>query len=100
FAAEAPAADQRSAEVESALLPLDGSAAAPLDARMQHYHVPAVSIAVIDHGRLAWAKAYGVLGAYDPHPADADTLFQAASISKPLAAVAALEMIGEGRLAP
>ncbi|MCS7025349.1 MAG: beta-lactamase family protein [Bryobacteraceae bacterium] len=52
--------------------------------RMQELHVPAVSVAVIDEGRIAWAKAWGA--------ANTDTVFQAASISKPVAAMAALHM--------
>jgi CubicO group peptidase (beta-lactamase class C family) len=52
--------------------------------------VPGVSIAVIDHGRIAWTRAYGVADADSGRPVTPATLFQAASISKPVAAVAAV----------
>lgn len=59
-----------------------------LTARMSELHVPAVSIAVMVDGKIAWTKAYGT--------ANTETLFQAASISKPVAAMAALHMMQHG----
>ena len=56
---------------------------------MAEHKVPAVSIAVIRDGAIEWARAYGV--AVSP-----STLFQAASISKPVAAMAALHMAQYG----
>lgn len=55
-------------------------------------HVPAVSIAFIRHGKIAWVRSFGRLtidGAY----ATPDTLFQAGSISKPISATAALHLV-------
>ena len=69
-----------------------------LTERMRALHVPAVSIAVIDDGRIEWARAYGSLQA-DGAPADTATLFQAASISKPVAALGAMLMVERGALA-
>lgn len=71
---------------------------ATLAAEMQRLHVPGVSIAVIRDGRIAWAKGYGV-AAKDGRPVTPDTLFQAASISKPVTALAALRMAEAGKLA-
>ena len=56
--------------------------------RMKFHHVPAVSVAVIHDGKIVWAKGYGA--------ANQDTLFQAASISKPVTAMAALSMVRKG----
>jgi CubicO group peptidase (beta-lactamase class C family) len=58
--------------------------------RMRDLHVPGVSIAVIDHGRIAWTRAYGVADVDSGRPVTPATLFQVASISKPVAAVVAL----------
>lgn len=55
---------------------------------MEELHVPAVSIAVMEAGKIAWTTAYG--------PVTKDTMFQAASISKPVAATAALHMMQNG----
>jgi CubicO group peptidase (beta-lactamase class C family) len=64
--------------------------------RMEYYKVPGVSIAVIDDYKIEWAKGYGVLEAGEARPVTTETLFQAASISKPVAAVAVLKMVEEG----
>lgn len=66
--------------------------------RMRMYGVPGVSVAVINDGRIEWAKGYGVKEAGGSAPVDTATLFQAASISKPVAAIAALRLVEEGRL--
>jgi CubicO group peptidase (beta-lactamase class C family) len=71
---------------------------ATLAAEMQRLRVPGVSIAVIRKGQIAWAKGYGV-AAKDGQPVTPDTLFQAASISKPVTALAALRMVEAGKLA-
>ncbi|HWU56699.1 MAG TPA: serine hydrolase domain-containing protein, partial [Rhizomicrobium sp.] len=65
--------------------------------RMAALHVPGVSIAVMHNGRLEWAKAYGEARA--GVPVNTETLFQAGSISKPLAAMAALRLVEQGKLA-
>jgi CubicO group peptidase (beta-lactamase class C family) len=65
--------------------------------RMKELHVPGVSIAVIHEGKIEWARGFGVRtegGA----PVNAETMFQAGSISKPLAAMAALRLVQDGKL--
>ena len=65
--------------------------------RMAVDHVPGVSIAVIHNGAIEWAQGFGVVrlgGA----PVGAETLFQAGSISKPVAAMAALHLAEQGKL--
>lgn len=69
-----------------------------LSQRMERYHVPGVSIAVVDAGRIAWAEGFGVKEAGTTDSVTATTLFQAASISKPVAATAMLRLVQEGRL--
>ena len=65
---------------------------------MKELNIPGVSIAVLHNGQIEWARGYGVtsLGA---QPVTADTMFQAGSISKPLAAMAALRLVEQGKLA-
>jgi len=65
--------------------------------RMTELHVPGVSIAVIHNGVIEWAQGFGVQQV-GGKPVSADTLFQAGSISKPVAAMAALHFVGEGKL--
>ncbi|MGH7359503.1 MAG: serine hydrolase domain-containing protein, partial [Candidatus Rokuibacteriota bacterium] len=94
---------ERIARVEAGLRfprTIRGRPATPmrLDDRMRHYKVPGVSVAVIDSFRIAWARGYGVREAGGTDPVTTETLFQAASISKPVAALAALRLVQDGKL--
>jgi CubicO group peptidase (beta-lactamase class C family) len=60
--------------------------------RMAEYRIPGVSVAVINGGKLDWAKGYGVRSAGETGAVDTETLFQAASISKTVAALAILRL--------
>lgn len=77
-----------------------GEPSAPLNVidRMRFYRVPGVSVAVIHGGRIEWARAWGETEAGSGVPVDTATLFQAASISKPVAAIAALRLVERGQL--
>jgi CubicO group peptidase (beta-lactamase class C family) len=68
-----------------------------LSERMAALHVPGVSIAVIHSGALEWARGFGVMKAGGA-PVTADTLFQAASISKPITALGVLRLVDVGKL--
>ena len=92
----------RIASIERGLRPAQALAGAPvplstLEGEMRRLHVPGLSIAVIDDGRLAWAKGYGVIGP-GGGPVTPETLFQAASISKPVAAFGAMTLVQSGKL--
>lgn len=66
---------------------------------MDRFHVPGVSIAVMRDFEIHWAKGYGLADVDAGTRVDADTLFQAASISKPVAAMAAMRAVQDGRFA-
>jgi CubicO group peptidase (beta-lactamase class C family) len=72
---------------------------ATVEQRMKEHGVPAVGVAVIENGRVAWARSYGLADVEEKRPATTGTLFQAASISKPVAATAALTLVDDGLLA-
>jgi len=59
---------------------------------MAELHVPSVSFAVIDDDQIALASAYG-------DAATPDTLYQAASLSKFVAAAGALRLVDQNKLA-
>jgi CubicO group peptidase (beta-lactamase class C family) len=97
------ALDARIGRVENGLLPAAVIKGAPpaimkLAERMEFYKVPGVSVAVINDGRIEWARAYGVKDATTKDLLTTETLFQAGSISKPTAALAALKLVQEGKL--
>ena len=64
---------------------------------MRELAVPGVSIAVIRDFRIHWVKAYGVADVSTGAPVDTDTIFQVASISKPVAAMGVLRAVQDGR---
>ncbi len=66
--------------------------------RMRHYRVPGVSLAIIDSGRIVWAKGFGVTQAGGTDSVTPETMFQAGSISKPTFAVGAMRLVQDGRL--
>lgn len=95
-AARPSAADQAAiAAVETRL----GPANKTLAARMAELNVPGVSIAFLEDGKVKWARAYGVAEAGGARAVTPETLFQAASMSKAVAATAALRLADRGRLA-
>ncbi len=67
--------------------------------RMQYYGVPGVSIAVINDYKIDWVKHYGVTDKETGQAVDHQTLFQAGSISKPVAAYGALKLVEKNKLA-
>ncbi|MEE8288111.1 MAG: serine hydrolase [Nitrosomonadaceae bacterium] len=66
--------------------------------RMQLYQIPGVSLAVINNGKIEWVRGYGVREKGSHISVTPTTLFQAASISKPVAAMAALVLVQQGKL--
>ena len=84
-------------QIENGLLPSilvkgDSIKSFNLEKRMEHYKVPGVSIAIVENGKIKWAKGYGYANTETGTKVNASTLFQAGSISKPLAALSALKL--------
>jgi CubicO group peptidase (beta-lactamase class C family) len=79
-------------------LPFETEPPAELGAVMERFGVPAVSVAVVSGGRVAAEQAWGVRDSGDGEPATPETLFQAGSISKPVAAMCALRLVAQGGL--
>lgn len=103
----APATDAavsaRISRVENGLLPavvIKGAPPRPMSIaeRMAFYKVPGLSIAFFDHGQIVWARAYGLADVLSHRAVTPETLFQAASISKPVSALAALRLVQDGKL--
>lgn len=66
--------------------------------RMASYHVPGVSVAVVLDNRVAWACSYGRLEGGRDDFVHTETVFQAASISKPVSALGFLRQVQDGRI--
>lgn len=69
----------------------------PIDVRMKTYGVPGISLAIIDGGELAWSGGFGAVDTAGSRAVDEDTIFQAASMSKPVAAFAIMKAFEAGR---
>lgn len=67
-----------------------------MDERLAHYKCPGVGVAAILDGRLDWSAGYGVRGRQDPRPVDGETVFMAASCSKPVCAMVVLQQVERG----
>ena len=65
---------------------------------MKEHHVPGVSIALVKDRKVAWTKAWGVADAKTGTPATTATLFEVASMTKPVFAYVALKLVEEGTL--
>ena len=89
--------------VENGFPPIPLSSSEPplqlnLEKLMELYNCPGLSVAVIDNFKIAWAKGYGVVEAGSHQPVTVHTLFQAGSISKPVAAAGTLSLVEQGKL--
>ena len=62
-----------------------------LDEALKLLDIPSASVALIDEGRIAFASAYG-------KEATPDTVYQAASLSKFVAAIGAMRLVEDGTL--
>jgi carboxyl-terminal processing protease len=66
---------------------------------MQAANVPGLSIALIQEGEIVWVEGFGKANTITGKPVAGDTVFEAASISKAIAAYAAMVLVERGVLA-
>lgn len=69
-----------------------------MKAFMKEHRVPGVSIAVTDRGKVVLARGYGYADVASGGQVTPDSLFRIASLSKPITAVAILQLIEQGKL--
>lgn len=87
-------------KVEKSLKPryyIEGDKLKSITEAMEEYNIPGLSLAVIDNFEVVWAKGYGVADTETKNPVDKHTIFQAASISKPVTALAVMKMVQDGK---
>lgn len=65
---------------------------------MKDAEVPGLSIALVRDGQLAWHKGFGVKNAQTKEPVDDATIFEAASLTKPVFAYGVLKLVEGGKL--
>lgn len=78
------------------------SECAPLDRLMSSFLIaqqaPGAALAVARHGRLVYARGFGYADIERKLPVEPQSIFRIASVSKPLTAVAVLQLVDRGRL--
>lgn len=67
-------------------------------AEMARQKIPAVSIAIVVNNQLQWSNGYGLSDIENSVPAKASTVYRLASVSKPITAVAAMQLVERGKL--
>jgi CubicO group peptidase (beta-lactamase class C family) len=79
-----------SAQIDAAVAKLDQLAGEV----MQRSKIPGMAVAVVKDGQVVYAKGFGVRRVGSPERVDAHTVFQLASISKPIAATVVAGLVG------
>lgn len=93
-AGPASSADVTAETVRAALPRLD----AIVEDALRRTHVPGVAVGVVLGEDILYLKGYGARRAGESDPVDADTIFQIASVSKPLASTAVASVVGTGEV--
>ncbi|HEX8565226.1 MAG TPA: serine hydrolase [Pyrinomonadaceae bacterium] len=65
---------------------------------MKDGEVPGLSIAIIKDAKILWQQSFGVANSATKQPVAENTIFEAASLSKPVFAYAVLKLIEKGKL--
>jgi CubicO group peptidase (beta-lactamase class C family) len=76
-----------------------GALAATLRADAEKGRIPGATLLVVRHGKVALFEAVGLLDPVKKTPMTRDAIFRIYSMSKPIASVAAMILVEEGRLA-
>lgn len=69
-----------------------------LQALAEQYHVPGMSVAIVQRRKLAWSRGIGFADLEHDVRAEADTRYQTASVAKPIGAVLVMQLVEQGKL--
>ena len=87
-------------DVPPPLLPPDAPERELIEARLRRSNVPGAALARVVDGEVAWVAGYGTTRSRRRAPhVTGDTVFQAASLSKPVTALAVMQLVEADRLA-
>lgn len=65
---------------------------------MEEADIPGLGVAVLENGAVSYARTFGVRSTATNPPADTSSVFEAASLTKPIVAYIAMQMVDEGLL--
>src|SRR5467141_3259594 len=83
-----------SAQVDNAIREVEKLA----QKQIQENALPGLAIAIVFQDKVVYAKGFGVRDTSAKLPVDADTVFQLASLSKPIGSTVVAELVGEGKI--
>lgn len=94
LAACAPRSEVRPNDFESLAAALD----ADMPGLLKAYRVPGATVALVADGKLSWSQGYGLADKENDVPANNDTVYQIASISKTMAAWGVMRLVEQGQI--
>ncbi len=65
---------------------------------MERAHVPGLSAVVVEDGQITWSGVFGVRHRDSAERVESDTVYQAASLSKPVFAFAVMQLVRRGTI--
>lgn len=65
---------------------------------LRQHRIPGAAVAITDHGRLVFARGYGYADLATKRQVTPSSLFRVASLSKPITAVAVMQLVEQGKL--
>ncbi|MDQ3748117.1 MAG: beta-lactamase family protein, partial [Acidobacteriota bacterium] len=71
---------------------------AVISAAMLKQNIPGFSVTIVVNNQVAWSQGYGLADAENSVPATPKTVYRIASVSKPITAVAAMQLVEKGKL--
>src|SRR5690242_14119117 len=86
------------AAADNAWMPHSKDVGTQITDGMRSTNVPGLAVAVFRNGRIIWLQGFGVRDRASGAPVDSDTLFEAASMSKPAFAYVVLKLCEKGTL--
>ncbi|MGB9179910.1 MAG: serine hydrolase domain-containing protein [Pyrinomonadaceae bacterium] len=69
-----------------------------ISAEMAKQKIPGLSVAIVTDNQLTWSNGYGMADVENSVPANAATMYRLASISKPITATAAMQLVERGKI--
>jgi CubicO group peptidase (beta-lactamase class C family) len=88
----------QSQDPDGSLTELISELRAFIPVEMRKNRIPGLSLALVQDGRVVWTDHFGVTNTITRQPVTPETVFEVASLGKPVAAYGALRLVDQGLL--
>lgn len=65
---------------------------------LQRHHVPGAAVALVEEGKVVWARGFGIADEAEGRTMNSDTMFNTSSLSKPVTALGVMRLAEQGKL--